>query len=51
MNKKIGIIHYRAAVCIFQKWLNLGLITEEELLKINSLIAGKYGLPINSIYR
>ena len=48
---KRRIIHYRAAVCIFQKWRDLGLISGEELLKISSLIAEKYGLPKSSIYR
>lgn len=51
MSKEQAIIHYRAAMLTFKKWLGQGIITEEELLKIETVIAKKYGLPLGSIYR
>ena len=51
MSKLQAIIHYRIAISIFRKWLDLGIINEEELQKIDALIAGKYDFPVGSIYR
>jgi len=45
------IIRYRAAVAVFQKWLEAGIIMREEFLKIDAAIADKCKLPPNSIYR
>ena len=51
MNKDKSIIHYRVAVQVYKKWLNEGVITEVEFLKIEALVADKYGLSKGSIYR
>ena len=51
MNQIPTIIHYRAAISVFRKWLDQGIISEEELLKIDAIIAVKYGFPEGSIYR
>jgi len=51
MNKERGIIHYTTALTVFRKWLAEGIITEEELAKIETIIAEKYGLSSCSIYR
>ncbi len=51
MNKERGIIYYTAALAVFRKWLAEGIITEEELIKIETMIAEKYGLSSCSIYR
>jgi len=51
MSKQQAILHYRAAVSVFQKWLKQGIINEGEFVKIDALIADKYGLPKGSIYR
>ena len=51
MSKSREIIHYRAAMFVFNKWFDQGIINQEELLKIDAIIAGKYGLPLGSIYR
>ena len=51
MNKERGIIYYTAALAVFRKWLAEGIITEEELAKIETIIAEKYGLSSCSIYR
>lgn len=51
MNKEWAIIHYRTAMAVFRKWLTDGVITEEELTRVDAAIAGKYGLSPRSIYR
>ncbi|MHB1652328.1 MAG: SHOCT domain-containing protein [Desulfitobacteriaceae bacterium] len=51
MSKEQAIIHYRTAMTVFRKWLAEGIITEEELSKIDTIIAQKYGLSSCSIYR
>lgn len=51
MSKGLAIIHYRASMCIFNSWASKGIISEEELLKIDTMIAQKYGLSFDSIYR
>lgn len=51
MSKEQVIIHYRTAISVFRKWLVEGIITEEELAKIDSLLAQKYSLSSSSIYR
>lgn len=51
MSKEQAIIHYRTAMTIFRKWLAEGIITEEDLMKIETSLAKKYGLLPGSIYR
>ncbi|NLW73755.1 MAG: hypothetical protein GX057_02505 [Clostridiales bacterium] len=51
MSKERTIIHYTVALTVFRKWLAEGIITEEELTKIETIIAEKYGLSSCSIYR
>jgi hypothetical protein len=51
MSKEQAIIHCRTAMSVFKKWLDAGIITEEELSKIETIIAKKYGLSPCSIYR
>jgi len=51
VSKEQAIIHYRTAMAVFRKWLAGGVITEEELTRIDAAIACKYGLSPCSIYR
>lgn len=51
MNKDKTIIHYTAAMALFRKLLSEGVISEEELQKIEILLTSKYGLSAQSIYR
>ncbi|MBS3885674.1 MAG: hypothetical protein KGZ56_01305 [Dethiobacter sp.] len=51
MSKQQAIIHYRTAIAVFRVWLAEGIITEEELTKIDIIIAQKYSLSSCSIYR
>jgi len=51
MSKEQAIIHYKTAVTVFRKWLAEGIISEDELTKIDTALALKYGLQSCSIYR
>jgi len=51
MGKALAIIHYTTALAVFKKWLAVGIINEDELIKIEKAIAEKYGLSFRSIYR
>ncbi len=51
MDKALAIIHYTTALTVFKKWLTVGIIHEDELIKIEMAIADKYGLSKRSIYR
>ena len=51
MLKTAAVMHYKAAVTVFAKWLAEGLISKEEFTEINSMIATKYGISLCSIYR
>ena len=50
MNKEKAIIHYTAAVAVFRKWLELGLITPDEFNKISTMTGEKYGFNSTSIF-
>ena len=51
IKKMKAIMHYNAAVVVFEKWLALGFISDEELVMIDSLAAARHGISPNSIYR
>jgi len=45
------IIHYYTAILAFRKWLDDGLITDDEFKALSAIMADKYNLPKGSIYR
>lgn len=51
MRKEFAVIRYRTAMSVFSRWLTDGIISEDELSKIDDMIAEKYGLSSCSIYR
>jgi len=51
MSKALAIIHYKTAIRIFREWLAEGIISADELTRIDTAIAQKYGLSSYSIYR
>lgn len=51
MMKEERLIHYKIAMSVFSGWVDQGILCEEELDKIEGLIAKKYNLPKGSIYR
>ena len=46
-----SIIHYKASVAMFEKWLSDGLITPEDFITVEKIVTAKYGLSPHSIYR
>jgi len=51
MTKIKNIIHYYTAILTFRKWLDDGLITDDEYKTLSAIMADKYNLPKGSIYR
>ena len=51
MSKNDAVLNYKTAMSVFKSWREAGLISEEELLKIDTITAEKYGLSLSSIYR
>jgi len=51
MSKELALIHYRTTMTIFQKLVDSGILTKEELIDIDTVIGEKYGLSSFSIYR
>ena len=51
MDKQDAVMRYKAAMAVFKGWRDDGLITQEELLAIDTRLAAKYGLSSCSIYR
>ncbi len=51
MSKIQGIIHYQTAMSVFEKLLTDEIIRDEDFIRIEAIIANKYGLSEGSIYR
>ena len=45
-----SIMMYKMMIGILEKWMQSGIISEEEYLKMNTMIAEKYGLNLCSIF-
>ena len=50
MSKGDAILRYKAAMSIFKNWLATGVISDTNLLEINTILAQKYGLSSCSIF-
>lgn len=46
-----GILQYKAAMAIIQTWADKGVLTADDLARIRDVLAEKYGLSLDSIYR
>jgi hypothetical protein len=46
-----NVLCYKTSMHIFKKWLGNGWITADELLELETMLAGEYGLLEYSIYR
>ena len=44
MSKGDAIVRYKTAMSIFKNWLATGMISDTDLLEINTILAQKYGL-------
>lgn len=51
MSNQRAIIHYLVALDVFRKWLDKGIINTKEMREAEALIAEKYNLSSDSIYR
>jgi len=51
MTKGEAVIYYKTSMCVFKQWQKSGLISKEELMAIDTIIAEKYGVSSCSIYR
>lgn len=45
-----SIMMYKMMIGVLEKWMQSGIISEEEYLKMNTIIAEKYGLNSCSIF-
>ena len=50
MTKIDAVIRYKASLAIFNKWLAEGVINKADFLRINEILASKYGLSFSSIF-
>ena len=51
MSKGDAILRYKAAMAVFKNGLATGVISVTDLLKINTILAQKYGLSTRCIFR
>ena len=51
MCREMKLIHYNTAMAVYQGWYEKGAITAADLSKLESLLAEKYRLSLDSIYR
>lgn len=45
------ILQYKAAMAILQIWTDKGVLATDDLVLIRDVLAEKYGLSLDSIYR
>lgn len=50
MSKDEAILRYKASMAVFKNWLANGVITDADLLLIDTMLAQKYGLSSCSIF-
>ena len=50
MSKEEAILRYKTAMSVFKKWLSDGVISADDLLEIDTMLAQKYGLSTRSIF-
>ena len=48
---RANLEHYLASMLQAKRMLTKGIITSADFIKIDSIIAGKYGILANSLYR
>ena len=46
-----SVLQYKTAMSVFKKWCADALITDEELLMLDTMMAQRCGLSMYSIYR
>ena len=48
---RANLEHYLAAMIQAKRMLTKGIITSADIIRIDGVIAEKYGIPANSLYR
>lgn len=51
MSRDETLVCYILSLSSFQSWLDRGIISEDELRQIDTIIADKYGISSYSIFR
>ena len=51
MGKNNAVLDYKTSLSVFKNWVASGLITSDEFAAIDTMLAEKYEIPANSIYR
>ena len=50
MSKEDGILRYKTAMAVFKNWLAEGVLSDADLVEIDTILAQKYGLSSCSIF-
>ena len=50
MSKDEAILRYKSAMAVFKSWLSEGVISNDDLLEIDTMLAQTYGLSSCSIF-
>ena len=50
MSKEDAILRYKASMVVFKNWLAEDVISDADLLEIDTILAQKYGLSTCSIF-
>lgn len=50
MSKEEAVLRYKASMALFKKWFAEGIISEVDLMTIETVLAEKYSLSSSSIY-
>lgn len=50
MSNEDAIFRYKTAMAVFKNWLTANVISDTDLLKIDTILAQKYGLSPCSIF-
>ena len=50
MSKDEAILRYKSAMAVFKNWHADGVISNDDLLAIDTMLAQKYGLSLCSIF-
>jgi len=50
MSKDEAILRYKSAMAVFKNWHADGVISDDDLLEIDTMLAQKYGLSSCSIF-
>lgn len=50
MSKEDAVLRYKTAMAVFKSWLAASVISDADLMEINTILGQKYGLSSCSIF-